>query len=239
VPDTDQGDNSPTTPSHAVAFSDTANADALREILTEARTAGFLGPGPIEPHLHHAAGFVTVARQQSAEAGAGSRPRLLDLGSGGGLPGLVIAAEWPAASVVLLDANVRRTEFLRRAVTRCGFDSRVTVVQERAEVSGRNPELRGTFDGVVVRSFGAPGVVAECAAPLLRAGGWVIISEPPGSDEDGPSAGRWPADGLALVGLVPGEFVRNDFRYQILHQRELCPERYPRRDGVPAKRPLF
>jgi 16S rRNA (guanine527-N7)-methyltransferase len=211
---------------------------ALGDVLLDARRAGFLGPGPIEPHLEHAAGFVDLARRQAVRSGAGA-PLILDLGSGGGLPGLVIAMRWPATTLVLLDANERRAEFLQRAVRRCGLGERVTVVHQRAEVGGRDPDYRGTFDGVVVRSFGAPAVVAECGAPFLRQGGWLIVSEPPGASDENGHRDRWPADGVAQVGLEPGEFVREGFGYQVLHQREACPERFPRRNGVPAKQPLF
>jgi 16S rRNA (guanine527-N7)-methyltransferase len=219
VPDTDRGEPSPT---------------PLIQVLLAARTAGFLGPGPIEPHLDHAAGFLTLARRLSTD---GPAPRLLDLGSGGGLPGLVIATEWPAATLVLLDANERRTDFLRQSVRHLGLEERVTVVHQRAETCGRDPDYRGTFDGVVVRSFGAPGVVAECSAPFLKTGGWLIVSEPPGTVEVG--GARWPAAAVAQVGLATGEFAREGFGYQVLYQREPCPERYPRRNGVPSKSPLF
>jgi 16S rRNA (guanine527-N7)-methyltransferase len=222
VPDTDYGEPSP-------------SPTPLIQVLLEARTAGFLGPGPIEPHLDHAAGFLTLARRLSADVPTG--PRLLDLGSGGGLPGLVIATEWPTAALVLLDANERRTDFLRQSVRRLDLEDRVTVVHQRAETCGRDPEYRGTFDGVVVRSFGAPGVVAECSAPFLKTGGWLIVSEPPGTIEVG--GARWPAEAVAQVGLATGEFAREGFGYQVLYQREPCPERYPRRNGVPSKSPLF
>jgi 16S rRNA (guanine527-N7)-methyltransferase len=220
VDDTDHGDPSPT---------------LLHQVLLEARAAGFLGPGPIAPHLDHAAGFLTLARRLSTGSPAG--PRLMDLGSGGGLPGLVIATEWPTATLVLLDANERRTDFLRQSVRRLGLEDRVTVVHQRAETCGRDPDYRGTFDGVVVRSFGPPGVVAECSAPFLRTGGWLIVSEPPGTVEVG--GARWPAEAVAQVGLATGEFAREGFGYQVLYQREPCPQRYPRRNGVPSKNPLF
>jgi 16S rRNA (guanine527-N7)-methyltransferase len=223
VPDTDGG-----LPSPAI----------LQDFLHQARTAGFLGPGPIETHLQHAAGFVDLARRQPGSPTAGT-VRLLDLGSGGGLPGLVIAAAWPEAALVLLDANERRTDFLHRAVRGCGLEAQVTVVHQRAEVCGRDPAYRGTFNGVVVRSFGPPAVVAECSAPFLKTGGWLIVSEPPGTSEGEAQSSRWPADRVAQVGLEPGEFVRTAFGYQVLYQREACPERFPRRNGVPAKHPLF
>ncbi|MGP0030079.1 MAG: RsmG family class I SAM-dependent methyltransferase [Acidimicrobiales bacterium] len=212
--------------------------DALTRVLTEARSAGFLGPGALEPHLRHAAGFTDLARRLPLPPGAA--PRLLDLGSGGGLPGLVLGVDWPEATLVLLDANERRAEFLRRAVLRCGLESRVCVVQGRAEVCGRDRAYRGNFDGVVARAFGPPGVVAECAAPFLRPGGWLIVSEPPvGAGEEEGTESRWPPDRLSVLGLESGEPVRQEFGYQVLYQREPCPERFPRRNGVPAKHPLF
>ena len=214
----------------------------LRQVLNEARDFGFLGPGPVETHIEHAEGFVALARRHSpADADAGAdAARFLDLGSGGGLPGLVLATMWPTCSLVLLDAAVRRTEFLRQAVVRCGLEDRVTVVTDRAEVAGRDPELRGQFDGVVVRSFGPPAVVAECAAPFLKKGACVIVSEPPESMDRSLVAGiRWEAPELSQVGLEPIEFVRENFGYQVLRQREICPDRFPRRNGVPAKHPLF
>jgi 16S rRNA (guanine527-N7)-methyltransferase len=230
VPDTDPGDVSP---------------DLLHQTLLEAREAGFLGPGPVEPHLHHAQGFVALARRQPEVPGRTGGPNLVDLGSGGGLPGLVIATEWPEASLVLLDANERRTDFLARAVFRLGLGDRVSVVKDRAESFGRDPQYRGSFDGVVVRSFGPPAVVAECAAPLLRPGGWIIVSEPPGSPESAAtdsgthSPTRWPAAPLGQFGLVPLAHVQEEFGYQVLTLREPCPDRFPRRNGVPTKNPLF
>ena len=171
MPGADEGDHSPT---------------LLHELLLEARALGFLGPGPLEPQIRHAEGFVAIALRLSA----GGPARLVDLGSGGGLPGLVVAVEWADATLDLLEANGRRAAFLRRAVERLGVAHRVTVQEERAEVLGRVPGLRAGFDGVLARSFGRPAVVAECAAPLLKTGGWLLVSEPPHSDDSKAIAGR-------------------------------------------------
>jgi 16S rRNA (guanine527-N7)-methyltransferase len=232
---------------------DEKEPEALQEVLLSARQAGFLGPGPVGLHLRHAQGFVALARAATLEV----NPRILDLGSGGGLPGLVVAEAWPEATLVLLEANERRAQFLERAVSSCQLQGRVSVVHQRAEIFGRDPAFRASFDGAVVRSFGAPAVVAECVAPLLRVGGWLIVSEPPdddGSDTLKPAPGtgqkdgrrsqheesrRWPADKLAELGLEPTKSVRTEFGYQILRQVLPCPDRFPRRNGIPSKRPLF
>jgi hypothetical protein len=145
------------------------------------------------------------------------------------VPGLVLALRLPAAAVVLLDASERRTDFLRRAVGRLGLGSRVSVLLARAEVAGRQEVWRGRFDAVVARSFGEPAVTAECAAPFLRTGGQLVVSEPPFSGPD-----RWPAAGLEPLGLrrdPPTETTTASFT-----QVRPCPARFPRRRLRP---PLF
>ena len=196
----------------------------LLEMLEDARARGFLGPGLVAPHIDHALGFAE---------GVGEPPhRALDLGSGAGLPGLPLALQWPASRWTLLDASERRSAWLRRAVTGLGLADRVDVQRDRAEVAGRDPAHRGSYDLVVARGFGRPAVTAECGAPFLRLGGVLIVSDPPGGDPD-----RWPGDGVARLGLVPIEGRRTGFRR--LRAGEPCPARFPRRVGIPAKRPLF
>lgn len=160
--------------------------------------------------------------------------RAMDLGSGGGVPGLPLAMGRPEAEWVLLDGSVTRGRFLSEAVAALGLASRVHVLAARAEEAGRSPEWRGEFDLVVARSFGSPAVTAECAAPFLRVGGTLVVAEPPLERSD-----RWPADGLAPLGLVVADRITTASSFQVLRQESLCPERYPRRTGIPSKRPLF
>jgi 16S rRNA (guanine527-N7)-methyltransferase len=189
-------------------------------MLGDAATLGFVGPGPVQRHLEHADEFLAVLRPAN---------RLLDLGSGGGVPGLVLAARLPDTEVVLLDAGQTRTDFLQRAVRRLGWQGRVTVVRARAEIAGRDPAWRGTLDAVVARSFAAPATTAECAAPFLRTGGQLVVSEPP--DE---TADRWPPEGLALLGLARDELATRVVAS--FTQVTPCPNRFPRRRLAP---PLF
>lgn len=199
-------------------------------MLEEARRLGFLGPGPVDAHIEHADGFA------AAVASSGAVPRLAaDLGSGGGVPALPLVLRYPDCRWILVESGVRRAAFLRQAVGMLGIDDRVAVLEDRAEAVGRHPQWRSTSDLVTARGFGPPAVVAECGAPLLRVGGRAVVSEPPGG-----APLRWPSDGLALVGMTIGPaIVAGGAAYQVLRQTTLCPPRFPRRVGMPAKRPLF
>lgn len=201
------------------------------EVLAEGQVQGLIGPGPLEPHVAHALGFLGAVRLVR-DGEPSSFDRVADLGSGAGLPGLVMASVVPAARFSLIEGSTRRARFLVQAVQRCGFSDRVEVVGERAEVAGRDPALRGRHSIVVARSFGPAATAAECGAPLLAVGGLLVVSEPPG--EGAPS--RWPAHGLRKLGLGL-EGAKGS--YAVLVAEDLCPDRYPRRVGVPRKRPLF
>jgi len=196
--------------------------DRLLAVLERSRSLGFLGPGPVTEHVRHAVGFV-----EALEEIAG---RVVDLGAGGGVPGLVIGLARPDLEVVLVDAMAKRCRFLEEAVRT--LDVAAAVVEGRAEDIGRGP-LRGSADAVVARGFGPPAATAECAAPLLRVGGRLVVSEPPVSSD------RWNRAGLARLGLQLGRRRRERPVMQVLEQVRACPEAYPRRRGVPTKRPLF
>jgi 16S rRNA (guanine527-N7)-methyltransferase len=202
-------------------------------ILRRSATLGFLGGMDLNEQIDHALGFVF-----SAEACLGRPPiSVLDLGSGGGVPGLVLLSCWPECRIVLMDANERRTEFLSVELAERSEGASIEVVRGRAEELGRDPRLRGRFELVTSRSFGPPPVTAECGASFLSVGGLLVVSEPPEAD----SSGRWPVEGLAQLGLEPSDRLRFDgrFGFQALIKVEALDDRYPRRVGVPAKRPLF
>lgn len=200
-------------------------SEALIAALERARKLGVLGPGPVGEHVSHAQGFV------DALLGVPAGSLVVDLGSGGGVPGLIVAEARPDLRLLLLDAMEKRTALLSEAVAAMGMVDRITVRTGRAEVLGREGDLRGTASAVTARSFGPPAATAECAAPLLAVGGILVVSEPPGSPD------RWPVDDLGTLGLVPSD--QQVPGMQILVQAVLCPEAFPRRTGLPAKRPLF
>lgn len=199
-------------------------------MLEAAKRRSLLGPGPVAPQIEHAVGF-------GQAAGGPPAGLALDLGSGGGIPGLVLAVEWPDSRWVLVDGRARSAGFLREAVAELGLEARVTVREARAEVAGHDLALRGRVALVVARGVGGPAVTAECAAGFLAVGGTLVVSEPPES-----SGSRWPAEGIAALGLGPAVVVESSaggYRYAVLSQVTPCPDRFPRRVGIPGKRPLF
>lgn len=200
--------------------------DHLVGILQDAQRRGFIGAGDLSAAVAHARGFAAAATTEPSRAA--------DLGSGGGIPGLVLALDWPQSRWSLIESADRRCAFLSSAIHSLALADRVSVVHARAESVGRDPAHRNAYDLVVARGFGPPAVTAECAAPLLRVGGAVIVSEPPGGNPN-----RWPTGALAALGLRPEASVSAGATYQRIAQVEACPDRYPRRPGIPSKRPLF
>lgn len=214
-----------------------------------ARERGFAGPAAPEAQIERSLAFTHCTPPPA---------RALDLGSGAGLPGLVLALAWPCSRWYLLDCSQKKAAWLQEAVLALGLQQRCEVVQGRAEVMARSP-LRGSCQLVTARGFGPAAATAECAAAFLTTGGALLVAEPPlpptrasaltqasGPTQSGERghAARWPTAGLAQLGMrletttVVGTGA-GPVTLSLLSAYEPCPERYPRRVGVPFKRPLF
>jgi 16S rRNA (guanine527-N7)-methyltransferase len=198
----------------------------LTAALERGQQLGLLGPGPVAPHVEHAEALAAMVDPPAC---------FLDLGSGAGIPGLVLTLRWPQARATLLDSGRRRAEHLEAACAELGLGGRVEVILARAEDAARDPRWRGRFDLVVARSFGPPAVAAECAVGFLTAGGTLLVSEPPGG-----SAGRWDPAGLATLGLgEPQILTSGQTSAAKFTLTEEPASRWPRRTGVPERRPLW
>ena len=202
----------------------------VTEVLERSRALGFLGPGPVADHVRHARSFL-VAALDVDPALADRSPRCLDMGTGGGVPGLVLAELLPSSTWVLLDSMQRRTAILRDEVAALGWPGRVEVLTERAEVAARHEDLRGSLGLVTARSFASPGVTAECARGFLADGGLLVVSDPP----DGPGD-RWPAAPLASLGF---EVAGHASGCTVIRASGPPHGHVPRGVGKPGKRPLF
>ena len=197
---------------------------SLIEVLERARTAGFLGPGPVRAHVTHARSFLDALPRDI--------DLMVDLGSGGGVPALPLLLDRLQLRGVLVESMRKRAHFLEWAVDTLGLADRVTVRVERAEVAAHQPDLHRAADVVTARGFASPAVTAECAVGFLRVGGRLIVSEPPSS------VGRWPDGPLADLGLGPAE-RRGSVAVLQFHGPVPGGRTYPRRTNQLVKRPLF
>lgn len=148
----------------------------LFAVLDGIRERGAIGESSLDAAVTHAEQYV---RHIPADA-----RRLADLGSGGGLPGLVIAVRRPDLALVLVERRTQRADLLRRAVLSLELGDRVSV--QATDVKVLADDHAGTFDVVTARSFAAPRVTARWASKLLRSAGLLIVSEPPVDQPD-----RW------------------------------------------------
>lgn len=167
--------------------------------------------------------------------------RVLDLGTGAGFPALPLAIVRPELRLIPMDATAKKIAFVTRAAAALDL-SNVTPLTARAETLGRDPAHREGYDRVVTRAVASLPALAELALPLLREGGVLVAQKGPISTEE-LEAGRLAA---AEVG---GEVRAVDaFALPVLGEARTLvvvgkvgptPGRYPRREGVPARKPLF
>ena len=144
---------------------------------------------------------------------------IVDVGSGGGVPGIPLAVSLPDRDVTLLEANGRKCDFLREWAP-----SNAQVVQGRAE-----EQEADVFGVAVAKALAPPHVSAEWCLPLVRPGGAVVLWVGPNAD----------ADRVARVAArLAGEWVDGPEGLLVLRKLDVTPEGFPRRTGVARKRPL-
>jgi 16S rRNA (guanine527-N7)-methyltransferase len=144
---------------------------------------------------------------------------IVDVGSGGGVPGIPLAVSVPDRAVTLLEANKRKCEFLRRWAP-----PNATVVQGRAE-----EQETDRYGVAVAKALAPPPVATEWCLPLVRVGGAAVIWVGPSAD----------ANRVARVAeRVGGELVSSAAGLVVLRKVQPTPDRFPRRTGVARKRPL-
>ena len=204
-----------------------AAAERLLDILTRSQELGFLGSGELETQIQHARAHRRAADPQGGDLWC-------DLGSGGGIPGLVMAVDLPSVEFVCIDRSQRRAEFLIDAIRLLGLGDRVRVAFGDAADLAHVPEHRHKYTGVVSRLFGPPSATAECSSGLLCPGGRLVVSEPPGGDRT-----RWPAAPLGVLGLSFVGQTENVPTFSIIERQALPDEVYPRSWKRIRKRPLF
>ena len=166
------------------------------------------------------------------------RGRWADVGTGAGFPGLPIAIAHPELSLTLLDAQKKRCDFLKETIGALQIGN-CEVICGRAEDLGRSPSARGKFDAAVTRAVAGTNVLAEYLLPLLKTGGAALCWKGPKGEEevpDGDAAAALMCGSPWQVIYVPG-FPEKRLLLKCVKTGE-TPDQYPRRNGVPAKRPV-
>ena len=146
---------------------------------------------------------------------------IVDVGSGGGTPGIPLAASLPERQVTLLEAERRKTEFLQRWTDEL---PNLSVIWGRAE-----SQVTDCYKVAVAKALAQPSVAAEWCLPLVSEGGAVVLWIGPSAD----------LDGIARVaGKIAGELIESPTGFAVIRKSGPTPPGFPRRVGVAKKRPL-
>lgn len=166
---------------------------------------------------------------------------LIDVGTGAGFPGLVLKIVRPDIQLTLLDSTAKKTRFLKHLVQRLGLQG-VTVLHGRAETLGQDPKHRERYDWTVARAVAEMPILAEYLLPLTKIGGGALAQK----GEDAPAEVQRAEYAIAQFGgrirkLMPVEMHGlAETRYLVLMDKVAAsPAKYPRRPGMPSKRPLL
>jgi len=166
--------------------------------------------------------------------------RVIDVGTGAGFPGLPLKILQPEIQLTLLEATAKKTAFLEHIVQVLRLEG-VTVLLQRAEQAGQQPEHREAYDWALARAVAGLPVLVEYLLPFLRLGGKAIAQK----GETGPAEAQGAERALSLLGgrinqVVPLELpgVAEPRFLVVMEKAALTPADYPRRAGVPSKRPL-
>jgi 16S rRNA (guanine527-N7)-methyltransferase len=166
--------------------------------------------------------------------------RVVDVGTGAGFPGLPIKIAYPSIRLTLVDSVGKKIDFCQHVAQKLGLEN-VQVIQGRAEELGQLPGHREQYDWALARSVATLPVLAEYMLPLVRVGGGMIAMKGENAPAEAHSAER----ALHLLGgrlkrLVPVTLpgVVEERYLVVVDKVAATPGEYPRRVGVPAKKPL-
>lgn len=171
----------------------------------------------------------------------GTPLQLIDVGTGGGFPGLAVAIAMPAARLTLVDSIQRKIEAVRDMAQALGLGDRVSCRSDRIEILGRSQPWRGGYDWAMARAVAPAPVVAEYLVPLLKPNGQALLYRGQWSDADQQqlqAAAALLKAGVSSVQATSLPADRGQRHAIILTPQAPCPSRYPRAVGLPAKQPL-
>lgn len=166
--------------------------------------------------------------------------RCIDVGTGGGLPGIPVAIARPDLSITLLEATGKKVRFLEETIELLGLEN-VKAIQGRAETLGQDADHRQRYEVAMNRAVGPMAVVLELSLPLVKTGGRMLAMKGPKLEEELMASG----DALAVLGAGELQVVEaypagfeNDLVIAIVEKERATPREYPREPGVPKQQPI-
>lgn len=166
--------------------------------------------------------------------------RVIDVGTGAGFPGIPLKILCPGIKLTLLEATAKKVRFLQHVVNRLGLQD-VRMIHGRAEELGQAPDHRETYDWAMARAVADLPILLEYLLPMVKIKGRVLAQK----GEGAPAEVQRSAWALKQLGgqvrrLVPVDLRGlNETRYLVLVDKVAAtPKTYPRRAGMPSKRPL-
>ena len=186
-------------------------------------------------HFLESAALVALLHQE----GLTLRDRsLIDVGSGSGIPGIPLKIIEPSLQLTLVEAKQRKSEFLLAVLPEIGL-SDVTVITRRAEEAGHDPRHREQYDFAVAKALAPLRTLAELTLPLVRMGGLVLAPKGKGAENEVKEARTALETLKGTVRSIEPLPLSSPPQTVIIIDKELpTPQRFPRRPGIPAKRPL-
>ncbi len=170
-----------------------------------------------------------------------SGTRLIDIGSGGGFPGLPLAVAFPEMDVTLLEATRKKVDFLEHVIARLELPN-AHAIHGRAEDIAHDPNHREAYDAATARALAPLPALVELCLPFVKVNGALIA--PKGADaeqEINAASNALPAVGGEVEGIIlpePDSPIPADHTLVVIRKVAPTPETYPRRAGVPTRRPL-
>ncbi len=174
------------------------------------------------------------------ETGLNRELKLIDIGTGGGFPGIPLLIAFEDWKLYAVDSIAKKLEFIGILCEKLGLSERVEIVCVRAEELGKIPGKREAFDFAVTRAVAQMSVISEYCLPLVREGGYFAAYKAKSAEQELKEAEN-------AISMLGGKALKT-FKYTLTGEEERnliiikkvspTPRKYPRRTGVPVKRPL-
>ena len=166
--------------------------------------------------------------------------RLIDIGSGAGFPGIPLKIVMPEIKMTLLEATAKKILFLEHIVKEMGLND-IEIINGRAEEAARKPEYREQFDVAVSRAVADLAVLSELTLPFCKVGGCVIAQKKGDVQleiEQSLKAVEILGGRLSKIEKIDLAGLDDERCLIVIDKVEPTPGKYPRRSGMPEKRPL-